>query len=75
MRVTIGTLEVEVVSQEQAERAAIYVCVPWSGTAYFPDDVRATCAGCGGAIRHRPNAPRRPMKLCLTCAAGWVNQQ
>jgi hypothetical protein len=72
MRVTIGGLELEIVTPEQAARAAVCVCALWDGPVYFTDDVKAACGGCGVAVRHRPYIPARPTKLCMACAMRWA---
>ena len=59
---------ITVVSDEEAERSDMVVCLPDSGPRYFDDDVRATCAMCGIAIRHRPHVPKQPPKVCVNCA-------
>lgn len=74
-RVRIAGIDVTVASMEDCEKCAIMVCAPWASPSRFSDDVRAVCEGCGGAIRHRPQAPRTPMKLCSLCAIGWVKRQ
>lgn len=61
----IGGKEVKVVSQEDAEKVDFVVCGP---TSYFPDDVKTVCAQCRTPIVHRPHAPKRPPKVCMTCA-------
>ena len=71
-KLRIGGLEATVVSDAEAEKCDIRVCAFWDGPAYFTDDVKGVCAGCGIALRHRPYGPHRPMKLCAVCAAGWV---
>ena len=60
------------VSRADAENAAIMVCTPWSFPLLLSDNVRGTCSGCGIALQFRPDAPKRPMRLCLGCATLWV---
>jgi hypothetical protein len=72
MKVRIGPIEANVVSNEVAETADIYVCADWDGPVYFTDDLKASCAMCRRAVRHRPYGPKRPMKLCMKCGLGWA---
>ena len=53
-----------------AEALDAVICIRDEGPAYFADDVRTTCAGCGTRIRHRPHVPVRPKKLCPACGLG-----
>jgi hypothetical protein len=71
-KVRIAGLDVEVVPEHIAETVAFMVCAKWDGPVYFTDDVRAVCVACGVAIRHRPYAPKRPPKVCMTCAPDWM---
>ena len=70
-KVRIGGIEATVVSDAEAEKCDIRLCAYWDAPARFEDDVKALCAGCGVALRHRPYGPNRPMKLCAPCAIGW----
>ena len=72
-KVRIAGLEASVVSEAESEKAGVYICADWDGPAYFADDLKATCAGCGRAVRHRPYGPKTPMKLCAGCAVLWVS--
>ena len=59
--------EVEIVSNEAAERADWVICVPWSVPAIYDDDERGECFICGEPVRFRPYMPKTPPKLCLPC--------
>jgi hypothetical protein len=61
-------------SREAAE-CDVMVCMEWSEPPVFPDNRRASCAGCGHALQHRPDSPSQPMKLCIPCATGWAARQ
>ena len=67
-----STVKIDVVSDAEAETADVYVCATWDGPRYFDDDQRGVCCGCGVAIRFRPYGPKRPPKVCTTCAPVWV---
>lgn len=43
----------------------LLICGPLS---FFPDDVAAVCADCGGAIVHRPHVPPGLVRVCVRCA-------
>lgn len=73
-KVRIGGIEATVVPDSVAEECAVAMCAPWDGPRYFSDDVKATCVGCGRAVRHRPYMPKKPMKLCMECAIAWVSR-
>lgn len=71
-KLRIAGLDVEVVSTAEAERASVTVCVPWSWKSDFADDMRSACVACGVDVRHRPYAPVKPPKVCLSCAPDWI---
>ena len=60
-------LEIHGVSSEHAETADMCVCMPWTDPPILADNLRATCADCGTALQHRPNAPKKPRKICVDC--------
>lgn len=62
----------ETVSVEEAETADMCICMPWHGPHDFNDNIRGVCVGCGVAVRFRPYAPKRPPKVCIGCAPGWI---
>lgn len=53
---------------EEAERAAMYVCVPVIQGTDFPDCLIAACSQCNVPIFYRPHAPKKPPKVCCDCA-------
>jgi hypothetical protein len=73
-QVKIAGVNVNVVPDSVAESCDLAICADWDGPRYFPDDVRAVCAGCGKALRHRPYMPKKPMKMCMECGLGWVTR-
>jgi hypothetical protein len=73
-RTKIGGIDVEVVSELEAEESDCVVCM-YAPSRYFDDDVLAKCAGCGRQIVHRPHVPKKPPKLCLPCANALFGQE
>jgi hypothetical protein len=65
--VNIHGLEVEVVSDADAEACAFVVCADAELLMPFADNVFTTCSDCGRGIQHRPYAPKRPPKICMSC--------
>jgi hypothetical protein len=63
---TIAGVRVYIADEAECEAATLVVCGPVS---HFPDDVHTICAVCQTGIVHRPHAPARPPKVCLTCAS------
>jgi hypothetical protein len=63
------TKQFRLITPAEAEAHDVTVCMPWSDPLILPDNARGGCALCGIALQFRPDAPRRPMKLCLECAA------
>jgi hypothetical protein len=61
-------IPIQIVSDEEAEQADFVVCMPL-GPSPFADNVTAKCCDCEQAIMHRPHVPKRPPKICITCAA------
>ena len=69
-------LRPKVVSDAEAETASMVICMRVADlpVGYFKDDVITDCAlGCGFQIRHRPHMPKRPLKVCMQCAAASMN--
>ncbi|MCB1534874.1 MAG: hypothetical protein KDJ44_09150 [Rhodoblastus sp.] len=60
-------LAINVVSDEEAEKAAFVICVRWTVPAVFADDEQGTCCACGAAVRFRPHAPKKPPRICMEC--------
>ncbi len=55
-------------TDEELEAADLVVCNPTTEPRFFTDDISTTCADCGTAIYHRPSMPKRPKKVCISCA-------
>jgi hypothetical protein len=66
---------VEFVSTAEAETADVMVCMDWSSPPILPDNQRARCGVCGGAVQHRPDAPKKPMRVCVSCAPSVIRPQ
>lgn len=61
-------MSIRFVSPEEAERADCCVCMP-PGPSALAGTVETTCHDCGAPIMyHAPTAPKRPIKICMTCA-------
>ena len=60
---------IKVVSDEEAERADFAVCCRVGMSTPFTDNLTGVCAHCGHAIFWRPYMPKRPIKICIQCAA------
>lgn len=61
---------IKVVSPEDAEQADMCVCMRiGEGDMFrFDDNVYGKCADCGHGIYHRPTMPKKPPKVCVSCA-------
>jgi hypothetical protein len=73
-----GTLvkpQVKFISTEQAEQCDIMICREWTMPLLLPDNQCGQCAVCGHFVQHRPDAPRKPMKVCMGCAPAVIRQQ
>lgn len=66
-----GDLEIHGVSPEHAETADLCVCMPWTYPPILPDNLRGT-SECGTPLQHRPNAPKKPRKICVDCCVQYV---
>ena len=69
-----GLPPITVVSEAEAETADMVVCMRNGAGEYFSDDIRTTCAVCGGGIHHRPHAPKTPPKVCMECAVALAEK-
>jgi len=67
--ITVQGVEIEVVSEDEAEKSDWFVCMPWKGVHYFDDDAMGHCTVCGIEVRYRPSAPKKPPRICLKCAS------
>ena len=61
-------IEHGMVSDAEAEKSDVVVCILASEPTDFIDNVFTYCADCGEPIQHRPHAPKRPKKVCIRCA-------
>jgi hypothetical protein len=66
-KVKIGGLEVEVVSDEEAEAVDFVVCMPATTPSRFEDNLTGLCCVCGIKVIYRWHAPRKPPKICVEC--------
>jgi hypothetical protein len=63
------TNRIEIIDEPgDAEDADGVVCMRLTSPLLLPDNVIDICSKCGEAIQYRPNAPKRPPKLCYVCA-------
>jgi len=65
-----GTLPIEIVSEEEAEKAEAVVCNTTDIPSMLPQSRLAygNCAWCGKAIYwSRITAPKKPPKVCIHC--------
>jgi hypothetical protein len=53
---------------DDAEDAAVVVCRRLTQPLLMPDNLIDLCSKCKEAIQHRPDAPKRPAKICDDCA-------
>jgi hypothetical protein len=73
--VSIAGVPIRVVSTDDAERAHVVICGDASMSSPFADDIVTACAWCGTGIRHRPHAPKAPVKVCMACAFARMSQE
>jgi hypothetical protein len=67
---------IEVIPDEEAETVDFLVCapVPPSGKLLLADNFVGTCCSCGTQVQYRWHAPRRPKKICMSCAIKQLDQ-
>jgi hypothetical protein len=58
----------------EAEAADVVVCIELTQPLAFPDNIIDICSKCGRPIQYRPNAPKRPPKVCLPCVQPKLNR-
>jgi hypothetical protein len=73
-KVNVGGLSVEVVSNEEAEKADYVVCSP-EGPSPFTDNLIGNCCKCGVKVMYRWHAPRTPKKICIFCVTDTVKNK
>jgi hypothetical protein len=66
---------VQFVSTEEGETADVLVCVDWTSPPLLPDNQRGKCGVCGCLVQHRPDAPKKPMRVCVGCAPSVIRPQ
>jgi hypothetical protein len=70
------TNRIEIVdSDDEAECADGLVCARLTSPLMMPDNVIDLCSKCGEAIQLRPDAPKRPPKICNVCAEPLVRAE
>lgn len=62
-------MEVKTVTQSEAERADILVCIPAEWDTPFDDNVVGKCNDCGRDVQFRPHAPKEPTRVCVECVS------
>ena len=60
-------MPIEIVSEEEAEKADFVVCVRANQKTPFDDNETGVCSKCGEAVQFRPHAPKTPPRLCMEC--------
>ena len=68
-------MSVQFISADEAEEMDALICMPWTTPPILPDNQRGTCAMCKGRVQHRPDAPRKPMRVCVDCAPAVIRPQ
>lgn len=56
---------------------SVLSCARWTclEPMFLPDNVIGKCADCGHAIQYRPHAPKKVRKLCMECAAPFLEEE
>jgi hypothetical protein len=73
-KITVGGIPIEVVSDEDADKADFIVCMREGTPTPFDDNFKGVCCYCGAGIIYRWHAPRGPKKICLECMAKLAQQ-
>jgi len=60
-------MAIEIVSDEEAEKAEFLVCVRVGQPTPFDDNETGVCSKCGAEVQFRPYAPKTPQRLCMEC--------
>ena len=66
---------VRFISPEEAESADVIVCMPFTMPLILSDNLLGNCARCGAPVQYRPHVPRRPVKLCPSCAVAQIKKE
>jgi len=74
-RISIDGVPIDVVSDEEAEKANFMVCIlaPEGEPLKFADNFTGFCCRCGAKVQYRWYAPRKPKRICLGCAMANVH--
>jgi hypothetical protein len=67
--------EIQFISTTEAETADVVICMPWTHPPILADNQRSKCGVCGHLVQHRPDVPKRPMKVCVGCAPSTIRPQ
>jgi len=62
----------EIVTPEEAEKAAFVVCVRKGEPTPFTDNLEGSCVWCGTDVIFRPHAPKKPPRICTPCFLHWM---
>lgn len=62
---------------QEGDEFAFVVCqvVDLDHPIYFENNIITQCCVCDCDIQHRPYAPSKPPKICVSCAAQRVREQ
>lgn len=66
---------IETVTPEEAENVDVMVCCWLTEPLLMADNLIDACAGCGIQIQLAPSSPKKPMRLCPSCAKNWIRPQ
>jgi hypothetical protein len=71
-----GLPAIEIIPDEEAETVDFLVCaaVPPSGKMLLADNFVGICCSCGTKVQYRWHAPRRPKRICMSCAVKQLDQ-
>jgi hypothetical protein len=69
-------LHPRLIPDEEAETVDFLVCaaVPPSGKMLLADNFVGICCSCGTKVQYRWHAPRRPKRICMSCAVKQLDQ-
>lgn len=69
-------MSIEIVGNEEAERAQAVVCVRDYGQKFpWDDNEKGVCSICEHPIVFRPHAPKTPPKICVECLFEMENAE
>lgn len=67
-------IPVKVASEKELEKADFVICMPLPDPKHFEGNIETECAFCKRGIYHRPYMPKKPLKICLSCAGKLTNE-